>query len=290
MKLSGVFTAIITPFRDGVVALDEFERIIEEQSLSGVDGIVVAGTTGESPTLSEQEFAELVRCAVKIVKNKVKIFAGTGSYDTKTAVHKSQLAERCGADGLLIVTPYYNKPTQNGIIDYYSQIANSTNIPIVMYSILSRCGIEISIETAKILHENHKNIVGIKEASASCRRIFELAQIDTNSFSTLSGDDAMILPFMSLGATGVVSVASNIIPKKIIEIVQKCNANNFTEARKLYYNISNIVEKLFVEVNPLPVKYIMQQLHKISSCECRSPIGILSDSSIKILQDIIREI
>ena len=285
--LSGVFTAIITPFHNGVIALDEFKSLVKEQAEAKVTGIVVSGTTGEAPTLSESEFKQLLDTAIEAASGKIKVFAGVGSCDTKSAVHKTKIAEEHGVDGLLAVTPYYNKPTQSGLIDYYSQIADSTNLPIMLYSIPSRCGVEIAVQTAATLHSKHKNIVAIKEATDSCKRISSFRRSISEDFSIFSGDDVMTLPFMSLGAKGVVSVLSHFFPHEMVNMANLCNNNKFHDSLKIFAKLEPALDVLFIETNPLPTKYLLKKLGKISSCECRSPIGALGTNSMAELDKVI---
>lgn len=285
--LSGVFTALITPLNNGVIAIDEFKSLVKEQASAQVTGIIVSGTTGEAPTLSDREFEQLIDTAIEAADGKIKIFAGVGSCDTKFAIHKTKIAEKHGVDGILAVTPYYNKPTQNGLIDYYSQIADSTNLPIMLYSIPSRCGVEIAVQTAATLNHKHKNIVAIKEATDSCKRISNLRRNTSNDFSIFSGDDVMTLPFMSLGAKGVVSVLSHFFPQEMVKMVNLCNNNKFNESLKIFEKLAPVLDVLFIETNPLPTKYLLKKLGKISSCECRSPLGNLSQNSIESLDKVV---
>ena len=284
--LSGVLTALVTPMLDSKIDEKSFKELLKTQIGSGVSGIIVAGTTGESPVLSDNEFKLLVEVALDEVGDKIKVFAGVGSCDTTKAAAKTKLAHSLGVDGMLAVTPYYNKPTQNGLIEYYGEIADSTDKPIILYSVPSRTGVEISVNAVKSLHEKHSNIVAIKEASENCGRVEQLANLFNENFSVLSGNDSMTLPFMSLGATGVVSVVSNVKPREMSEVISLALAGNFKEALKKYRPLIQIIKNLFIETNPLPIKYALEKYGIISSSECRSPLGHLQDSSRAILSDL----
>ena len=285
MKLQGVFTALITPFVHNEIDIATFKKLVQSQVSGGVSGIVVCGTTGESPTLTEDEFKLLVKTAIVESHHQIKVFVGVGSCNTSVAVHKTQWAHEAGADGMLVVTPYYNKPTQVGLLDYYSQIAEATDRPIILYTVPSRCGVEIAISTAMTLHQRHPHICAIKEASPQCRRVEKLSSFSENFF-VLSGDDGMTLPFMSLGATGVVSVASNLYPREMAQMVAAAQGNDFHTAKKIYDKLLPTMDLMFIETNPLPIKYLMAHFGKITSSECRSPLGQLSDESIQKLSNI----
>src|SRR3984957_4024361 len=216
---TGTYTAIVTPFRSGAIDEDALERLIKFQIKGGVDGIVPVGTTGESPTVNSEEHIKVVALSVKFAAGKIKVLAGTGSNATTEAIHLTQEAEKAGADGSLQVAPYYNKPTQEGLYQHFKAIAKATKLPIVLYSIPGRCGIEIAVETVKRLAADCKNIIGIKEAGGSCDRVSQLRAVLGSKFIILSGDDSLTLPFMSVGANGVISVASNVIPKEVSQMV-----------------------------------------------------------------------
>ena len=284
--LSGVLTALVTPMLASKIDEKSFRKLLKTQIGSGVSGVIVAGTTGESPVLSDDEFKLLIEVALGEVGDKIKVFAGVGSCDTVKAAAKTKLAHNLGVDGMLAVTPYYNKPTQSGLIEYYDKIADSTDKPIILYSVPSRTGVEIAVNSAKILHKKHKNIVAIKEASENCGRVEQLANLFNENFSVLSGNDSMTLPFMSLGATGVVSVVSNVKPREMSEVISLALAGNFKEALKKYRPLIQIIKNLFIETNPLPIKYALEKYGIISSSECRSPLGHLQDSSRAILSSL----
>ncbi|HYK23628.1 MAG TPA: 4-hydroxy-tetrahydrodipicolinate synthase, partial [Candidatus Acidoferrum sp.] len=208
----GIFTAIVTPFRNGEIDVAAFEKLIENQIAAGISGIVAVGTTGESPTLSHEERQELIRLSIVTAKKRCLVLAGTGSNATQHAVADTKLAEKLGVDGALLVAPYYNKPGQEGLFRHFKTIADATSLPIMLYNIPGRCGVDIAPDTVERLAKECRNIVSIKEASGSVERISELRARLPDSFTILSGDDSLTLPFMSVGAVGVVSVASNLFP------------------------------------------------------------------------------
>ena len=219
MKFTGTYTALVTPFRRGRVDEAAFQNLVGEQIRGGVDGIVPTGTTGESPTLEFSEHIRVIELAVQTAKGKIKVIAGTGANSTAEAIELTQAAEAVGADGSLLVSPYYNKPSQEGLFQHFKKIAKATKLPIVLYSIPGRCNIAIEVATVKRLAKVCENIVGIKEAGGDADRVSQLRQALGQAFSILSGDDALTLPFMSVGAEGVFSVASNIIPRQLSRMV-----------------------------------------------------------------------
>ncbi len=234
MMFTGTYTAIVTPFRNG--ALDEaaLERLIKLQIKGGVDGIVPVGTTGESPTVDCAEHIRIIELSVQFAAGKIKVLAGTGGNATREAIDLTQAAEKAGADGSLQVAPYYNKPTPEGVYQHFRAIARATQLPLVLYSIPGRCGIEISLETVKRLARECKNIVGIKEAGGSCDRVSQLRAATGPQFTILSGDDSLTLPFMSVGAQGVISVASNLIPREVSQMVRLFASGKAAAALKIH--------------------------------------------------------
>ena len=217
---TGTYTAIVTPFRGGQLDEAALERLIKFQIKGGVDGIVPVGTTGESPTVDYEEHIKIIALSVKFAAGKIKVLAGTGGNSTSEAIYLTQDAEKAGADGSLQVAPYYNKPTQEGLYQHFKAIAKATKLPIVLYSIPGRCGVEIGVDTVKRLAHDCKNIIGIKEAGGSCDRVSQLRAALGAKFEILSGDDSLTLPFMAVGANGVISVASNVIPREVSQMVK----------------------------------------------------------------------
>src|SRR2546421_2295747 len=216
----GTFTALVTPFRNGAIDAAAFEKLIESQIAAGITGIVAVGTTGESPTLSSDEREQVIRLAVTIAQKRCKVLAGTGSNSTQHAITDTQTAEEIGVDGALLVAPYYNKPSQEGLFRHFKTIANATSLPIMLYNIPGRCGVDIGPDTVVRLAGECRNIVSIKEASGSVERVSELRRRLPDAFTILSGDDSLTLPFMSVGAVGVVSVASNLFPAEVCALVR----------------------------------------------------------------------
>ena len=268
---TGTYTAIVTPFRNGQVDETALERLVKLQVKGGVDGIVPVGTTGESPTVDCAEHIRVIELSVKFAAGKIKILAGTGANSTSEAISLTQAAEKVGADGLLQVAPYYNKPTQEGLYQHFKAIARATKLPIVLYSIPGRCGIEIGIETVKRLAADCKNIVGIKEAGGSCDRVSQLRAALGSKFEIMSGDDSLTLPFMAVGANGVISVASNVIPKEVSQMVKLFSSGKSAAAIRLHEKYYPLFKDLFIETNPTPVKAALAMM-KIIEEEYRLPL------------------
>src|SRR5215470_5447582 len=250
----GTFTALVTPFRNGGIDAAAFEKLIENQIAAGISGVVAVGTTGESPTLSHEERQELIRLTVAATKKRCRVLAGTGSNATEHAVADTKMAEKLGADGALLVAPYYNKPSQEGLFRHFKAIADATSLPIILYNIPGRCGVDIAPDTVTRLAKECRNIVSIKEASGSVERISELRARLPESFTILSGDDALTLPFMSVGAVGVDSVASNLFPAEVCALVCACENGDYKSARALQHKLLPVVKDLFIEPNPVPAK------------------------------------
>ena len=250
----GTYTAIVTPFKDGKLDEPSLERLIKSQVKGGVDGIVPVGTTGESPTLSFEEHIHVIACSVEIADGRIKVMAGTGGNSTDEAVYLTKAAEEAGADASLQVAPYYNKPTQEGLYQHFRAIAKTTKLPIMLYSIPGRCGIEIAVETVARLVKDCANIVGIKEAGGNADRVSLLRAALGPKFTILSGDDSLTLPFMAVGADGVVSVASNVVPKEVAQMVRLFAQGNANAALKIHTKLFPLFRNLFIETNPTPVK------------------------------------
>jgi 4-hydroxy-tetrahydrodipicolinate synthase len=286
---SGTYTAVVTPFLDGHLDLASFERLFAAQQK--LDGIVIGGTTGESPTLDHDEFEILLREALRQRKNPFfKIIAGTGSNVTEQAIAKTRLADRLGADAMLVVAPYYNKPSPEGLFHHFSAITQHTQKPIILYSIPSRCGIEIPIETITRLHEQHPHIIGLKEASEQCSRIDALKIALGDDFSILSGNDNMTLAFMALGACGVISVVSNLCPNEMRQIVQFMLQGHISEARVFHHNLSPLFRDLSIESNPVPIKYLLAQQKLITSSEVRLPLVTLTAEHTRQLESTWQQV
>jgi 4-hydroxy-tetrahydrodipicolinate synthase len=250
----GTFTALVTPFRDSSIDVSAFEELIEAQINGGITGIVAIGTTGESPTLSHEEREQLICVAVAKANKRCLVLAGTGSNSTEHAIADTNLAEKLGVDAALLVAPYYNKPSQEGLFLHFKAIADGTSLPIMLYNIPGRCGVDIMPETVARLAKECRNIVSIKEASGSVERVSELRRRLPDAFTILSGDDSLTLPFMAVGAAGVVSVASNLFPSDVCTLVYACEAGDLKAAGKLHRKFLPLFKDLFIEPNPVPVK------------------------------------
>ena len=249
----GCGTAIITPFTNNGVNFMEFKKLIEFQIKEGVDSIIVCGTTGESSTMTTEEKKEVIKFAIDVANKRIPIIAGTGANCTKSAIEMSKYAESVGADAVLLVTPYYNKTTQAGLIAHYKAIAESITIPIILYNVPSRTGLNITPETCLELSKI-ENIVAIKEASGNISQVAEISNLCKGNLAIYSGNDDQILPILSLGGLGVISVLSNIIPRDVHDMVQNFFDGNIKEATKLQLDTLNLTSALFSEVNPIPIK------------------------------------
>ncbi len=274
----GAGVAIITPFKEnGDVNYEKFAEIIENQIQNGTDCIIVCGTTGEAACLTEEEHMAVIKFCVEQVKGRVPVMAGAGSNNTRTAVYLSQESEKVGADAILSVTPYYNKTTQKGLIEHFTEIAESVNIPIVLYSVRSRTGVNVEPETVKYLVENVPNIVGIKEASGSMSQVAKILSICPD-VELYSGDDDMTIPMMSLGALGVISVVSNVAPRYVHDMCMKALNGDFAGAATMQLAEVDLVEALFCETNPIPVKEAMNILG-LEVGPLRKPLVPMSDKN-----------
>jgi len=284
---TGTYTAIVTPFRDGKVDELAFERLIKAQLKGGVDGIVPVGTTGESPTLSFEEHMYVVELAVKFAAGKFKVLAGTGGNSTDEAIYLTIAAEKGGADGSLQVAPYYNKPTQEGLFQHFRAIAYATKLPIVLYSIPGRCGVEIGVDTVKRLARECRNIIGIKEAGGNADRVSQLRAALGPKFVILSGDDSLTIPFMAVGAQGVVSVASNLIPRELSSMVRAFAAGRPAAALKLHERFYPLFKDLFIETNPVPVKAALAMLGRLEE-EYRLPLVAMNPKNRERLRATLK--
>ncbi len=280
---TGTYTAIVTPFKNGNLDEAALERLVRVQVNAGVDGIVPVGTTGESPTVNYEEHVHIIRLSVKFARGKIKVLAGTGGNSTSEAIYLTEHAEKAGADGSLQVAPYYNKPTQEGLFQHFREVARHTRLPIVLYSIPSRCGIEIGVDTVKRLAQECKTIIGIKEAGGSPDRVSQLRAALGPRFDILSGDDSLTLPFMALGAQGVVSVASNVIPREVARMVKAFASGKYRAALKLHQQWYPLFKDLFIETNPVPVKAALAMMGQIEE-EYRLPLVPMSAKNRQTLR------
>lgn len=268
---TGTYTAIVTPFRNGQIDEAALQRLIQLQIKGGVDGIVPVGTTGESATVDYAEHIRIIELSVKFAAGRTKVVAGTGGNSTQEAVYLTQEAAKAGADASLQVAPYYNKPTQEGVFQHFRAVARATPLPLILYSIPGRCGIEIAVDTVKRLAAECKTIVSIKEAGGNADRVSQLRAALGPKFSILCGDDSLTLPFMAVGAQGVVSVASNIIPKQVSAMVRAFAKGDVAGAQKLHAKYYPIFKDLFIETNPVPVKAALAMMGVMAE-EYRLPL------------------
>lgn len=283
---TGAGIAIITPMnQDGSINFDELGRMIDYQIENGTDAIIICGTTGEASTMSDEEHLECIKFAVEKTAKRVPVIAGTGSNDTAYAIKLSKEAEELGADGLLVVTPYYNKTTQRGLIAHFTAIADAVNIPMILYNIPGRTGVNIDVATVKVLGQ-HKNIVAVKEASGNISYTAKLIAECSDLVDVYSGNDDMIVPVMSLGGKGVISVLSHVIPKETHMMAQYCLENNFAEATKLQIEYLDLINSLFIEVNPIPVKEAMNIMGK-NAGPCRMPLYPMADQNRDKLRAVL---
>jgi 4-hydroxy-tetrahydrodipicolinate synthase len=289
MTFAGAHTALVTPFRNGQFDTEAFRQLIEEQIAGGISGIIPVGTTGESPTLDHDEHLKVIEVAIQTANKRCLVIAGTGSNSTSEAISLTLAAEKAGADAALLVAPYYNKPSQEGLYRHFKAIAEAVKIPIVLYSIPGRCGIEIGVETTARLAKDFKNIVAIKEAGGSVERVNQLRNALPASFQILSGDDSLTLPFMSVGAVGVISVASNIIPDEVSRMVRHYLAAESSKALEIHQKYYPLFKDLFIEPNPVPAKFVLARLGKMTG-EVRLPLCEMTPASVQRLTETLSRI
>ncbi len=282
---SGAFTALITPFKNGEVDVEALEGLVEFQIKGGVSGLVPCGTTAETPALSEAEDKLVIETVVRMAAGRVAVIAGTGSNSTDMAIKYTKMAEEAGADGSLQVTPYYNKPTQEGLYRHFAAIAENTSLPLVLYNIPGRTSITMSAETTARLAEV-PNIVGTKEATHSMDMASDIRRLCGEEFCILSGDDSLTLPIMALGGNGVISVASNVAPAAVSEMVGALLNGDFERGRELHYELLPLFRALFVETNPIPVKSAASLLG-LCSDEMRLPMVPLADENLAKLREVM---
>ena len=267
----GTFTALVTPFREDAIDFNALQNLIESQIAAGIDGIIAVGTTGESPTLTHDERKEVIRCAIETANRRCLVLAGTGSYSTREAIAITEEAEKLGVDGALLVAPYYNKPSQEGLFRHFSAIAKSTPLRLMLYNIPGRCGVDIAAETVARIQDDCPNVVSIKEAGGNVDRVSELRARLPGAFTVLSGDDGLTLPFLAAGAVGVVSVASNLLPGEMCELVGAFTNGDLKRAEELHRKLYWLFKDLFVEPNPVPIKTALSWRGTISA-EVRLPL------------------
>ena len=283
----GCITALVTPFKDGKVNFKALAKLIEYQIDGGADGLVILGTTGEPSTMTELEKEQTIRFCVKRTTGRLKIIVGVGSNDTKKAVASAVRAEKLGADGVLAVTPYYNKCTQRGIFEYYKSVCGATGLPLIAYSVPSRTGVNITPETAERLTEL-KNLAGIKEASGNMAQVCEIMRRVRGKTDIFSGEDALNLPILAIGGAGVISVASNIAPRQVKEVYSLTKSGHLEEANKLQDSLLPLIDALFCEVNPIPVKEALNMLFDVGIP--RPPLTRLEEEHKELLLNEIKKV
>ena len=286
---AGTYTALVTPFQNDRVDEAAFARLIEGQIAGGITGIVPVGTTGESATLDHAEHNRVIELGVKAATGRCKVIGGTGSNSTAEAISLTVEAEKLGCDGALLVAPYYNKPSQEGLYRHFAKIAEATKLPIILYSIPARCGIEISVEVTVRLAKAFPNIVAIKEAGGSMERVSALRAVLPSDFTILSGDDSLTLPFIAAGAEGVISVASNLIPADVVALVNAAVSGDMKKAREIHFRLYPLFKDLFIEPNPVPTKHALALRGEMRP-DVRLPLCEMGESTRAKLEATLRQL
>jgi len=285
---TGSFVALVTPFRNGKVDEAKLRELVEMHAANGTDGLVPCGTTGESPTLSHDEHKRVVEIVVEAARKRMKILAGTGSNSTSEAIELTRHAEKAGADGALVVNPYYNKPTQEGLYRHFRAVAESVALPIVVYNIQSRTAVNIETATMSRLVKDVTNIKGVKEASGSLDQMSQVIAACGPGFAVLSGDDNLTLPLMAVGGHGVISVIANILPRETADMVHAALENDIKRARELHYRLFPMARAAFLETNPIPIKEAMAMAGMLEP-EFRLPMCRMSEANREVLRGVIRQ-
>ena len=281
----GAIVAIVTPFKNGEIDEESLRELIEFQIVNGTDGIVPCGTTGESATLTHEEHDRVIEITIDAVKKRVPVIAGTGSNSTAEALRLTEHAYKAGADGALIVCPYYNRPTQEGLYQHFKTIAEKVPIPIIPYNIPSRTGVNLMPEMVAKLAKI-KNIVGIKEASGSIKQMSDIIELCSEDFAVLSGDDIFTLPLLAIGGAGIISVVSNVVPADMAALVDAFAAGEIARAKTLHHKMGALMEALFIEVNPIPVKAALALMGKIKY-EYRLPLCKMAEANFEKLKKVM---
>jgi 4-hydroxy-tetrahydrodipicolinate synthase len=284
----GAIVATVTPFRDGKVDAAGLRRLVEFQIRNGTDGIVPCGTTGESATLSFEEHERVIDTVIRAADGRVPVIAGTGSNNTKEAIVLTRYARKAGADAALVITPYYNKPTQKGLVAHFTAVAESTDIPVILYNVPGRTGVNMTPETVARLSEVD-NIVGVKEASGNLSQICDILRMTPKTFCVLSGDDGLYYPMLALGAKGVISVVSNVAPKEMADLYDAFALGEVGKAREIHFRLWPLMQALFIETNPIPAKTALAMMGKIRE-EFRLPLCAMSDANRKVLAKVLSDL
>ena len=288
MEYTGALTALVTPFKNGTIDEQAYRNFIEWQIESGINGVVPCGTTGESATLSHDEHKEVIRICIDQVKGRVPVIAGSGSNNTAEAIELTKYAKTAGADAALMITPYYNKPTQEGLIAHFKAIAHEVSMPFIVYNVPGRTGTNLLPQTLGRMAREIPEVVGVKEATADLKQAAEIMEICGEDFIMLSGDDFTILPFLALGGKGVISVISNIEPAKVSQMCAACRENNWNLARSLFYDLSPLTRAMFLESNPIPVKTAAAMMGKMEPT-LRLPMYPLSQDHTLELEALLKQ-
>lgn len=290
IKLEGAITAIVTPFKkDGSLDVEALKRLVDFQIESGINGIVPCGTTGEAATLDSEERAQIIRTVVERVNGRIPVIAGAGSNDTKKAIEFSKIARDAGADALLHVTPYYNKPTSNGLISHFKAIAKEVDLPIVLYNVPGRTGSNVLPQTAIKIANEVPQVIAVKEASGDIKQIEEILRIAPEGFTVLSGDDGLTLPAMLLGAKGCISVVSNETPREFSQLCRAVLNGNWEKAREIHFKLLNLMKVNFIEANPIPVKTALAMMGMIEE-SFRLPLCPMEEKNRPILEKALEEL
>jgi len=282
----GSFVALVTPFQNGRIDVEKLEELVEFHIEADTSGLVPCGTTGESATLTHEEHELVIGTVVRRADGRIPVVAGTGSNSTAEAVHLTRFAKEVGADAALLITPYYNKPTQKGLVSHFETIAGEVDIPIILYNVPSRTGVNMLPKTV-IKCTRFPNVVGIKEASGSIDQTVEILR--ECEITVLSGDDSMTLSLMAVGAQGVISVAANVVPKMLVDLVDLASAGDLEGARKLHFRLYPLFKTLFVETNPIPVKAAMEMMGRMSS-QMRQPLSPIEPAHAELLKSVLDEL
>ncbi len=285
--LKGSMVALITPFRSGEVDVPALQRLVEFHVKEGTSALVPCGTTGESATLSHEEHEQVIEMTIQAARGRVRVMAGTGSNNTQEALRLTRHAQKAGADAALVIAPYYNRPTQEGLFQHFRAVAEAVDLPIIIYNIASRTGVNIEPETFARLVKV-RNIAGVKEASGSLEQMSRIKGLCGNGFTLLSGDDALTLPLMSIGGTGVISVVANILPKEVARMVAAFEKGRLEEARRIHYRLLAVTKAMFIETNPIPVKTAMGLMGLIQDPSLRLPLCPMSPTNLAKLKEVLR--
>ncbi len=285
---SGSYVAIVTPFKNGKLDEEAYKRLIEMHAAAGTDGIVPAGTTGESPTLTPEEHEHLIALTVKLVNKRMKVMAGTGSNSTAEAIEYTQAAEKAGADAALVVNPYYNKPTQKGLYEHFKAISQSVKIPVIVYNILGRTGVNVATSTLARLAKECPNIKGVKEASGDLAQMSEVIEQCGPDFDVLSGDDALTLPLLAIGGKGIISVVANIIPKDVKEMVTAFEKGDIKKAQAMHHRMFPLIKAMFIETNPIPVKAAAALMGLVET-EIRLPMTVPDGENLEKIKKAMKD-